>query len=171
MTNEMTKMTKLRTPLLAIALATAALASYAQADQFLEAAKKKVMASTVTKEKWDGPTTGPKAAAGKTVVFIVSGDLAPARRNAGRLADAGEAWAKSTAPGECNAPADIGDKVSAIAVDARAYAALVEANGSDQDVKSALGKLHDQFEAAHMVCMPEGMKGLKGMEHPKRPPH
>ena len=74
MTNEMTKMTKLRTPLLAIVLATAALASYAQADQFLEAAKKKVMASTVTKEKWDGPTTGPKAAAGKTVVFI-GGDM------------------------------------------------------------------------------------------------
>lgn len=37
-----------------------------------------------------------------------SGDLAPVKRTAGLLADAAAAWAKSTAPAECKAPADIG---------------------------------------------------------------
>jgi ribose transport system substrate-binding protein len=44
------------------------------ADDFLDAAKKKVEVATMTKEKWDGPTTGPKAAAGKTIVFV-AGDM------------------------------------------------------------------------------------------------
>jgi hypothetical protein len=99
---------------------------------------------------------------------LMSGDLAPARRNAGGLADAAEVWAKSTAPSECKAPADTGDKVTAIATDARAFATLVDANGTDDEVKVALGKLHDAFEAAHMTCMPMG-KGMKGMEHRKPP--
>ncbi len=99
-----------------------------------------------------------------------SGDLAPAKRNAGLLADAAEAWAKSTAPAECKAPADAGEQVAAIATGTRAYATLVEAKATDEEIKAALGKIHDQFEAAHMVCMPMGMgKGMKGMDHGKPP--
>lgn len=102
--------------------------------------------------------------------MMKSGDLAPARRNAGLLADAADAWAKSVPPAECKAPADIGETVTAIATDTRAFAGLVEANGTDEDVKAALGKVHDQFEAAHLACMPMGMgNGMKGMEHRKPP--
>ncbi len=102
--------------------------------------------------------------------LMKSGDLAPAKRNAGLLADAAEVWAKSTAPAECKAPADITDKLAALAGDVRAYATLVDAKGTDEEVKAALGKIHDQFEAAHMACMPMGMgKGMKGMDH-KKPP-
>lgn len=102
--------------------------------------------------------------------LMKSGDLAPAKRNAGALADAAEAWAKSTAPVECKAPADIAEKLAVLAGDVRTYAALVHANGSDEEVKAGLGKIHDQFKAAHMACMPMGMgKGMKGMDH-KKPP-
>lgn len=51
---------------------SAGLASHAQADDFLDAAKKKVAAATATQESWDGPTTGPAAAAGKTIVFVAA---------------------------------------------------------------------------------------------------
>ena len=57
-----------------------------------------------------------------------------------------------------------------LATDTRAFAGLVEANGTDQDVKAALGNGHDQFEAAPMACMPMGTgNGMKGMEHRKPP--
>jgi ribose transport system substrate-binding protein len=48
--------------------------AYAQGSEFLEAAKKKITTATMVKDKWDGPTTGPKAAAGKTIVFV-AGDM------------------------------------------------------------------------------------------------
>lgn len=51
-----------------------AAATTASAQDFLEAAKKKVAVATVSKTTWDGPTTGPKAAAGKTIVFV-AGDM------------------------------------------------------------------------------------------------
>ena len=57
-----------------IALCTASLAGHALADDFLDAAKQKVAVATMTKEKWDGPTSGPKAAAGGTIVFV-AGDM------------------------------------------------------------------------------------------------
>ena len=57
-----------------LALAGAGIASQARADDFLDAAKKKVAVATMTKEKWDGPTGGPKAAAGGTIVFV-AGDM------------------------------------------------------------------------------------------------
>lgn len=59
---------------LALAIPLAGMATHAFADDFLEAAKKKIAASTATKEKWDGPTTGPKAEAAKTIVFV-AGDM------------------------------------------------------------------------------------------------
>lgn len=59
---------------LTLALATAGFVSHALADDFLEAAKQKVTVATMSKEKWDGPSSGPKAAAGKTIVFV-AGDL------------------------------------------------------------------------------------------------
>ncbi len=63
----------------ALALAIAAVTSvgltgHALADDFLDAAKKKIAASTMTKEKWDGPASGPKAEANKTIVFV-AGDM------------------------------------------------------------------------------------------------
>ena len=57
-----------------LALCAATLAHKAMADDFLAAAKQKVEVATMTKEKWDGPTAGPKAAAGKTIVFV-AGDM------------------------------------------------------------------------------------------------
>ena len=57
-----------------IALCTAGLAGHALADDMLDAAKQKVAVATMSQEKWDGPTTGPKAAAGGTIVFV-AGDM------------------------------------------------------------------------------------------------
>lgn len=45
-----------------------------RADEFMDAAKAKVEAATQKAGAWDGPTTGPKAATGKTVVYV-AGDL------------------------------------------------------------------------------------------------
>ncbi|KAF1020544.1 MAG: hypothetical protein GAK30_02476 [Paracidovorax wautersii] len=66
----------------AIVLATAALglAGHALADDFLEAAKQRVTAATAPVDQWDGPTSGPKAAVGKTVVYV-AGDM----KNGGHL--------------------------------------------------------------------------------------
>ncbi|MFC6672715.1 substrate-binding domain-containing protein [Marinobacterium aestuariivivens] len=44
----------------------------ASADGFLEQAKRKVQAATAPQSQWDGPTSGPKAEAGRTVVFLAS---------------------------------------------------------------------------------------------------
>ncbi|MCR5868372.1 substrate-binding domain-containing protein [Aquincola sp. J276] len=56
------------------ALAAACLlpASLAHADDFLERARQKVAAAIAPKTQWDGPTTGPKAVAGKTLVFVAA---------------------------------------------------------------------------------------------------
>jgi ribose transport system substrate-binding protein len=69
-------MTRIRTRLgfLTLALAGAGFASHAMADDFLEAAKQKVATATQTADKWEGPTSGPKAVADKTIVFV-AGDL------------------------------------------------------------------------------------------------
>ena len=69
-------MTRLSTRLRAVALAASAIgfAGHALADEFLDAAAKRVQASTAPADKWDGPTSGPKAAAAKTIVFV-AGDL------------------------------------------------------------------------------------------------
>ncbi len=56
----------------ALAFVTLGLAGHATADDFLDAAKKKVSVATMTKEVWDGPITGPKAAAAKTIVFVAA---------------------------------------------------------------------------------------------------
>ena len=67
-------MTHSRSRLSAFALAIAAVGFVGQAvaDEFLDAAKSKVGIATMTKEKWDGPTSGPKAAASKTIVFVAA---------------------------------------------------------------------------------------------------
>ncbi len=49
-------------------------ASAAWADDQMDAAKAKVAAATQKAGKWDGPTTGPKAAPGKTIIYV-AGDL------------------------------------------------------------------------------------------------
>lgn len=57
---------------LALALLAASLAGPARADAFLDAARQKVAVATMSADKWDGPTTGPKAATGKTIVFVAA---------------------------------------------------------------------------------------------------
>lgn len=56
--------------LAATALICAPLA--ARADAVLDAAKAVVAAAVAPAAKWDGPTTGPKAVAGKTVVYVAA---------------------------------------------------------------------------------------------------
>ena len=69
-------MKMIRTPAAAalLALCVAATTGLARADAFLDAAKKTVAEATMDSGKWDGPTSGPKAAAGKTIVFV-AGDM------------------------------------------------------------------------------------------------
>ncbi len=54
--------------------ALAASAGMACADSFVDEAKATVAAATSRADKWDGPTSGPKAAAGKTVIYV-AGDM------------------------------------------------------------------------------------------------
>ena len=49
-------------------------ASAVLADDYTDMAKKKAAAATGRADKWDGPTTGPKAAGAKKIVFV-AGDL------------------------------------------------------------------------------------------------
>ncbi len=67
-------MNQLRARLGAVVLviAAAGVSSYALADDFLEAARQKIAVAVLPANKWDGPTTGPKAVAGKTVVFVAA---------------------------------------------------------------------------------------------------
>jgi len=57
---------------LALAVFAASLAGQACADDFLDAARQKVAVATMSADKWDGPTAGPKATAGKTIVFVAA---------------------------------------------------------------------------------------------------
>jgi len=64
----------------AAALALAAVASSARADALVDDAKAVVEKATARADKWEGPTSGPKAVAKKTVVYV-AGDM----RNGGIL--------------------------------------------------------------------------------------
>ena len=55
----------------ALALA-ALLGGAAQAQDALASARSVVAAATAASSRWDGPTTGPRAAAGKTVVYVAA---------------------------------------------------------------------------------------------------
>lgn len=58
--------------LAALAAACLLCAGAARAEDFVELARQKVAAATAPKTQWDGPTTGPKAVAGKTLVFVAA---------------------------------------------------------------------------------------------------
>jgi hypothetical protein len=64
----------------AVALGMAGVASAARADSLVDEAKAVVEKATSRADKWDGPTSGPKAVAKKTVVYV-AGDM----RNGGIL--------------------------------------------------------------------------------------
>ncbi|MDE1947581.1 MAG: substrate-binding domain-containing protein [Burkholderiales bacterium] len=55
-----------------LALCAAGLAGQALADDFLDAAKKKAEAATMPQDHWDGPTSGPRAASPRTIVFVAA---------------------------------------------------------------------------------------------------
>lgn len=61
----------LRRSLLVAALCTGIVGT-AAADDFLATAKQKVAAATSPKTRWDGPTSGPRAVADKTIVYVAS---------------------------------------------------------------------------------------------------
>jgi ribose transport system substrate-binding protein len=65
---------KTLTLLAAGAIVALATSTSVRADDFLDAAKARVAAATQKAGAWDGPTTGPKAASGKTIVYV-AGDL------------------------------------------------------------------------------------------------
>ncbi|MEJ7139185.1 substrate-binding domain-containing protein [Amphibiibacter pelophylacis] len=55
-----------------LALAALGATSLARADDFVDQAKKKVEAAAAPADKWDGPTSGPKAQPGKTLAFVAA---------------------------------------------------------------------------------------------------
>jgi ribose transport system substrate-binding protein len=67
----MTKL-KARVGAIAIAITAAGFAGSAIADDFLEAAKKKVDIATMSKNVWDGPKSGPQAVNDKLIVFVAA---------------------------------------------------------------------------------------------------
>jgi ribose transport system substrate-binding protein len=58
--------------LAATALAAVLAVPVARADAVLDHAKAVVAAAVAPANKWDGPTTGPKAVAGKTIVYVAA---------------------------------------------------------------------------------------------------
>ena len=78
-------------------------------------------------------------------------DLAPIRAQAADLAAAAAKWEQSSAPASC-AGDETKQAVAKVAADSRKLAALVEADGADADVKTALAELHDGFEAVMHAC-------------------
>ena len=61
-------------PILLAAAGMALLAHAARADDFTALSKQKAAAATGRADKWDGPTTGPKAVGAKTIVYV-AGDM------------------------------------------------------------------------------------------------
>lgn len=59
-------------PAMLMAACLVTLTGPAAADPFTDAAKTKIAKMAGAKSTWDGPTTGPKAVAGKTVVFVAA---------------------------------------------------------------------------------------------------
>jgi ribose transport system substrate-binding protein len=64
----------LKTTLLTSVCAFALSLGVARADEYTDTAAATAKAATAHADKWDGPTSGPKLAAGKTIVFV-AGDL------------------------------------------------------------------------------------------------
>jgi ribose transport system substrate-binding protein len=56
----------------AAALAATCLTTAAQADDIVSQAKQVVAKATAPASAWDGPTTGPKAASGKSIVYVAA---------------------------------------------------------------------------------------------------
>ena len=67
-------MLKLTRYALLASAAALAVASAARADDYIDMATKTAKSATARADKWDGPTTGPKAVTGKKLVFV-AGDL------------------------------------------------------------------------------------------------
>lgn len=67
-------MIRIRLHLSAIMLAvtTVAFTGHAFAEDFVDTARQKVAVVTKSQDKWDGPTSGPKATAAKTIVFVAA---------------------------------------------------------------------------------------------------
>lgn len=55
-----------------VALALLCGAQLVRADEFMDTARKKVEVATKVKDQWDGPTTGPRAASARTIVFVAA---------------------------------------------------------------------------------------------------
>lgn len=79
-------------------------------------------------------------------------NLAPTRSMAAKMAEKADTWTGAAVPGMCKA----GTKAAVvqIAADARALAVLVDAKGTDAQVRSAISALHDSFEAIEEGCSP-----------------
>lgn len=77
-------------------------------------------------------------------------NLAPTRAMAAMMTTKADAWAKTAVPAVCNAGTKAA--VAQIATDARALAALVDAKGTDAQVRSAISAIHDKFEAVEEGC-------------------
>ena len=97
------------------------------------------------------------------------GDLAPARAQAGAMADAARTWAAAAVPTACDTPATR-TALTALATDSRALAELAAKPATaDAELKAALKALHDRFEPLEHGCAPAGAKKAAG--HGAHPRH
>jgi hypothetical protein len=78
------------------------------------------------------------------------GDLAPIRAQAGKLADAADAWANATVPSACDTP-DNRANIAKVRTESRALVALA-GSGGDADLKAALAAVHERFELVNRGC-------------------
>lgn len=81
------------------------------------------------------------------------GELAPLKANASTLAARARTWSESTPPQACATP-DPREAVRGIAASASALAERVAANAPDAELTTAIGAIHDSFEALEKQCGP-----------------
>lgn len=89
-------------------------------------------------------------------------DLAPLRSKGDALAAAAEAWASAKRPAACTSD-EIVAAIALIAKESRALAQRLSANAPDAELTTAIGALHDRFEAVEKKCGAHA--GMKGMKH------
>jgi hypothetical protein len=87
-------------------------------------------------------------------------DFRPARARSAEVVQAAESWARSNGPARCDNAASR-EAIPGVVAAAKALAAVVTNRGSDDAVKAALKKTHDDFEKVAKTCLGASM----GMKH------
>ena len=85
------------------------------------------------------------------------GNLEPIKKRSGEMAQKAEEWLKSTPPAEFDKPI-VKEKLKLLYKESKALDKLVKSKASDEEIKTALAKLHDRFHEIVSACGDEDEK-------------